>query len=587
MKKREIVTELIKTEFCVIGGGLAGICAAVAAARRGVKVVLIHDRPVLGGNSSSEIKMWVRGASIDFPEYREGGIIEEIAMRNAFYNPEMTYAGWDGVLYGLVKDEPNVKLFLNTSCCAAEYKKGKILSVTAWQLTSYKKIKVSAEFFADCSGDGILSYVVPAPFTSGREGKKQYGENLAPDKPDKKTMGNSCLLQARETEKEITFKAPPFAHKFTDEEFNGRMDLNNPESFKTDNFWWIELGGEGDVVTEAESINDRLISYVYGVWDYIKNSGKFDSAKWELDWVGFLGAKRESRRYIGDYVLSQTDLEKPTVFLDEIAYGGWAMDDHDPYGMDTSRPPNRTIALKKPYGIPYRCLYSRKIKNLFFAGRNISATHIALSSSRVMATCSLMGQAAGTACAVALERNTDVRGAGKYISVIQRYLRDDDCYLLNTPRIPYPILAAEGDARFEVFKSGAERSIDGAEYRAEFEKGEEAVLEFASAHVKKVRFVFDNDVARKFCKDFNLRMFPLKLHVGKNDKKAEISPDLCKSFQVYVKTGEEWKLFTEVENNYRRLVYIDINEEVSGVKFVGKQTFGAEKIYLISFDIIT
>ena len=160
--------EELRTQFCVIGGGIAGICAAVSAARRGVKVVLLHDRPVLGGNASSEVRMWIRGASTAFPYYREGGIVEELSMRNIRYNPTLSFGVWDSVLYDLVISEPNITLLLNTSCIHAVEQGAKIVSIEAWQLTTYKRLRIYADYFADCSGDSILSYFTSAKYMYGR-----------------------------------------------------------------------------------------------------------------------------------------------------------------------------------------------------------------------------------------------------------------------------------------------------------------------------------------------------------------------------------------------------------------------------------
>ena len=432
MKREE--EKIINTEFCVIGGGLAGVCAAISAARRGVKVVLIQDRPVLGGNASGEIRMWIRGASVSFPEYREGGILEELAMDNIFYNPRMNYSEWDGVVYNKVIAEKNITLLLNTSCVGVVEKKGKIESVTAWQLTSYTNYRIMAQYYADCSGDCIVAEFTDARFRKGRESKKEYGESYAPEKADSCTMGNSCLLQARETDRIVKYIAPPFAHKFTEEEFQNRFDINNRSSFKINNFWWIEIGGDGDVIKNAEEYNRELIARAFGVWDYIKNSGRFDADNWELDWVGFLAGKRESRRYVGDYVLNQNDIERAQTFPDEVAYGGWSMDDHNPLGIHTQDLPNIHYPVTAPYPIPYRCLYSANISNLFFAGRNVSVTHMALSSTRVMATCAMMGQAVGTACSLAVRYAISPREVGGHMEELQQSLRDDDCFLLHTPR---------------------------------------------------------------------------------------------------------------------------------------------------------
>lgn len=584
-------SESIRTELCVIGGGMAGICAAVAAARRGVKVVLVHDRPVLGGNASSEIRMWIRGASLNFPLYREGGLVEEIAMRNLKYNPTMTYGIWDGVLYGLVAAEPNIRLFLNSTCIGAKQEKDRIESIDVWQLTSYRKFTIEADFFADCSGDCILAEFTDADFVCGREGKSAFGEENAPDEADSHTMGNSCILQARETEENVPFTPPFFARKFTEEDFAHRLDVRDRKAFATDNFWWIEIGGDRDVLKDAEEINAELSAAVYGVWDYIKNSGKFDSGKWELDWVGSLGGKRESRRYLGDYVLTQTDVQAGRVFGDEVAYGGWPLDDHNPSGLNTREPPNRSIVLGAPYSIPYRSLYSRNVSNLFFAGRNISVTHAVLSSSRVMATCSLAGQAAGTACALALEKKTDARGVGRYIDELKQRLRDDDCYLLGTPRrLSDEMDASANNLTAEMLgrlRSGIERKTEKGESRLVLKKGEAAEFIFGkSVYCRKVRVVLDNDIAREFCDDSNLRMYPNKLNIRRFGRRAELPPRLVRDFEISFLKGGKWVPGKRLRDNFLRLITIEADCEIEGLRFVGYETYGAEEISLMSLDIL-
>lgn len=590
MKREE--EKIINTEFCVIGGGLAGVCAAISAARRGVKVVLIQDRPVLGGNASGEIRMWIRGASVSFPEYREGGILEELAMDNIFYNPRMNYSEWDGVVYNKVIAEKNITLLLNTSCVGVVEKKGKIESVTAWQLTTYTNYSIHAQYYADCSGDSIVAEFTDAKFRKGREGKKEYGESYAPEQADSCTMGNSCLIQARETDHFVKFKSPPFAHKFSDNEFQNRFDINNRTNFKNENFWWIEIGGDGDVVKNAEEYNRELIARAFGVWDYIKNSGRFDADNWELDWVGFLAGKRESRRYVGDYVLNQNDIERAQTFPDEVVYGGWSMDDHNPLGIHTQDLPNIHYPVTAPYPIPYRCLYSANISNLFFAGRNVSVTHMALSSTRVMATCAMMGQAVGTACSLAVRYGISPRGVGEHMEELQQSLRDDDCFLLHTPRkISEAVRSASpniGKDRLVGFWEGNERTLGGKDGTIVLQKGEP--LEFVFSRPVQcggIRLVFDNDISGKRYPDSQsfLKMFPNRCSYPLNGAAATMANELTKEFRVYILTEGQWKLLREIADNHQRLVKIPVDRGIEGIRFVGDETYGHDEIRLYSFDI--
>lgn len=564
MVKRE---KTINTDICVIGGGMAGICAAVSAARHGAKVVLIHDRPVLGGNASSEIRMWIRGASNRFPEYREGGIIEEIANRNILYNPHMTYPLWDAVLYGIVKEEKNISLFLNCACTGAEENNGAIKKIFCRGLNNYTDYTVNAQIFIDCSGDCILADFTSATTMRGREAKGEYGESSAPDKRDDTTMGNTCLIQARETAKAVKYTPPPFAKKFTDEEIARRLNINNENAWKYDNFWWMEIGGTHDSLADAEEIKDELLSVSYGVWDYIKNSGRFDSANWDLDFVSYIGAKRESRRYKGDYVLTQEDIDRVKPFDDEIAYGGWTMDDHNSLGMETNEPPNIHYMISSPYAIPYRCIYSCNIKNLLFAGRNISVTHLALSSTRVMATCAILGQAAGTAAALCVFKNLSAKELNLHIFELKDMLLNDDCFLLDTNR-----------------ENGLERKIEDIDNAKTLSVRKPYDIFFPKKYCDKIRIVFDDDIARSYIsKRSNERQFPQQHNVSLGEPTALMPPVLAKEFEVWVKNNNVWEKVFSDKNNYKRLVFIPCGLQIEGIRLIVNDTYGGQP-RLYSFD---
>ncbi len=584
------IAEIYKADICVIGGGMAGVCAAVSAARRGARVALVQDRPVLGGNASQEIKMWIRGASGQFPLYREGGLIEEIALRNSYYNPTMSWGVWSGVLYDLVTSEKNIKLYLNASCMGAVEKDSRIQSITAWQLTTYKLIQIEAKQFIDCSGDCILAQFTSAETMRGREDKRRFHEEHAQETADLCTMGNTCMLQARKTDKEISFIPPSFAKKYTDEDFASRVNLDDKMAFTYDNFWWVELGGEQDTLADAEEINRELLASIYGVWDYIKNSGKFDSKTWEIDWVGFLAGKRENVRYVGDYVLTENDLLESKVFPDEVGYGGWTMDDHDPKGFTTRSAPNRHVRIQKPYAIPYRCLYSKNIKNLLFAGRNISVTHMALSSTRVMATCGMLGQAVGNAATIAVREHIEPKDVMGRIDRLKGVLRDEDCYLLHTPRRISDALSSAKHTldkeRYDKLASGIERKTEAGDFCAAFDKGERVEFTFAPIYCKKVRLVLDNDIARESVQDYNLRQYPQKLHIMGEQEEAKIPEVLTKAFDVFVQENGEWTLLAREENNYLRLRTFQVEREITGIAFIGKETYGGEKIKIASFDVV-
>jgi len=447
-----------KADFCVVGGGLAGMCAAIAAARHGAGVVLMHDRPVLGGNASSEIRMWVCGAR--GPNNRETGILEEIMLDNLRRNPRRNYSIWDALLYEKVRFEPNITLLLNCSCLDAAMEGNHIRTVTGWQLTTQTWHTVEADLFADCSGDSVLAPLTGADYRIGREARREFGEDIEPVEADRKTMGMSCLIQARETDRPQTFIPPDWAHSYPSDD-----DLSHRDhSVAGNNFWWIELGGEQDSIHDTETIRDELLKEAFGIWDHIKNHGDHGAENWALEWVGFLPGKRESRRYLGDYLLTQNDLRGEGRFNDIVAYGGWPMDDHHPAGLRWKGEPTIFHNVPSPYGIPYRCLYSRNVDNLFFAGRNISVTHAGLSSTRVIATCAIVGQAVGAAASLAVRDGLSPRGVyERRIGELKQTLMDDDCYLpWNVRELPEltkraDLTAAEGDP--EPLRNGVDRPV--------------------------------------------------------------------------------------------------------------------------------
>jgi hypothetical protein len=423
----------LHADFVVVGGGLAGVCAALAAARNGRRVVLLQDRSVLGGNASSEIRMHVVGA--DFHGRRSGaresGLIEEFRLEDAARNPHRSYSQWDLLLYEKVCAEPNLTLLLDTDCngCRTEPLPGgsrRITAVEAVRQSTEDAFLIHAGLFADCSGDGRLGIEAGADFTVGREAKADHGESLALDVADRQTLGSSILLTARRHATPQPFRAPAWARRFRKSEFRFRPI----EGFEY-GYWWAEWGGQLDVIKDNPAIRHELLRIALGIWDYVKNSGDHpDSAPWALDWVGALPGKRESRRFLGPHVLTQQDLESGRLFPDAVAYGGWPLDLHPPNGIDAvDEWPCRHTHLRHLYSIPLSALYSRNVANLFFAGRNISATHVAFASTRVMATCAIMGQAVGTAAALAAPAGAPSIAehftAAEIARLQQRLLRDD------------------------------------------------------------------------------------------------------------------------------------------------------------------
>ncbi len=421
----------LETDFVVAGGGLAGICAAIAAARRGSRVILIQDRSVLGGNASSEIKMHIVGADCHGhkPGTREAGIMEELRLEDAVRNPHRSYSQWDLLLYEKVKLEPNITLMLDTDLVGAEMQGDTIRTVRAVRNLTEEEFIIRAKFFADCTGDGRLGFEAGADFHVGREAKSQFGEPLALDVADRHTLGSSILITGRRYDTPQPFIAPSWIRKFTKDDFKLRP-VNSYEY----GYWWFEWGGQLDTLKDNETIRHELLRIALGVWDYVKNSGDHPtSANWALDWVGNIPGKRETRRFHGPFRLTENHVRQSTPFADTVAYGGWWIDTHPPMGVDApNEPPCMQHHFDHVYPIPLGCYHSRNIANLFFAGRNISATHVGFASTRVMATCAIGGQAIGTAAALWRDvAGSDIRALATpaNVTALQQALLRDDAFL--------------------------------------------------------------------------------------------------------------------------------------------------------------
>ena len=424
----------LETDVLVAGGGLAGVCAAIAAARHGARVVLLQDRSRLGGNSSSEVKMHVVGANQHTarPGWREGGLIEELRLADAVNNHQRSFELWDLLLYDKVVSEPNITLLLDTTLYAASVTDGRITEVAARSDRNEHLYRIRAKIFCDSTGDSRLALEAGAEMRTGREARSEYDEPLAPEKADRETLGSSILFTSRLYHAPVPFTPPQWARKIGREQLIHR----HIDSWEY-GYWWIEWGGDRDIIGDGERIRFELLSIVMGVWDYIKNSGDFpDSAMWGMDWVGMMPGKRGSRRLAGDHVLTQQDLMSGH-FADAVAIGGWAMDAHPPEGFDRpDLPPNTTLSPPEVYDIPLRSLYSRNIANLMMAGRNISASYVAFTSARVMATCAVEGQAVGTAAAQCVEAGLVPRQLARdprQVSRLQESLVRDDQTIKGRP----------------------------------------------------------------------------------------------------------------------------------------------------------
>lgn len=420
-------------DVVVVGGGLAGVCASIMSARLGLKVALVQDRPVLGGNSSSEIRVSVCGADADGlrRHSRESGILEEIRLADRYRNhsPHITpliNSVWDLVLLEWVKREKNIELYLNTHCTGAIVSGNRIEGCLCDQPTTEREFALGAKVFCDCSGDGQLAFDAGAEFRMGREGRDELAESTAPEKPDSCTLGNSLMFRLVDAGKPVPFTPPDWAYDFPTDDDLPHRHHQNPHG----GYWWIEYGGTLDTIRDAEKIREELLKILLGVWDHIKNHGEHGAETLALDWIGMVPSKRESRRFIGDYILNQHDVESGRVFEDAVAYGGWPIDHHPPRGIFDSGTPATFVRLQRIYTIPLRSLYSKNIENLFFAGRNASVTHAAFGTTRLMATGALMGMACGVASALCINYDRTPRElANNYVREVQQLLLRHDAYI--------------------------------------------------------------------------------------------------------------------------------------------------------------
>ncbi len=425
---RSLREEHLSADLIVVGGGLSGVCCAITAARQGLRTVLVQDRPVLGGNASSEVRLWILGATSHMGNNnrwaREGGVIDEILVENMWRNPEGNPVILDSILLEFVKLESRITLLLNTSVHELDMSSNTLEQARAFCSQNQILYILAAPLFVDASGDGILGFLAGADFRMGAEAASEFNEALGPAQPDNQLLGHSLYFYSRDTGQPVRYVAPAFALKDITEIHRFR-ELHVSDSGCR--LWWLEYGGNLDTVYDTETIKWELWRVAYGVWNYIKNSGAFpDTENLTLEWMGTIPGKRESRRFMGDHILTQSDIVEQRLHADAVSFGGWAIDLHPADGVYSDQPSCVQWHSKGVYQIPYRTMYSRNVNNLFITGRILSTTHIALGTTRVMATCAHNGQAVGMAAALCKEQQLlprDLLQADQMHQLQQRLLR--------------------------------------------------------------------------------------------------------------------------------------------------------------------
>ena len=440
-------------DLVVVGGGMAGSSAALTAARLGCKVALIQNRPVLGGNNSSEVRVGLSGLIYQEPYKNLGKSVDEIGsvghwtlyeanldpesprskniLEIIAQNPEKKiHNAGPASNYGdekkreVIESEPNISLFLNTHVFKADKAGDHIVAVYGKNIISGRETKFRARLFADCTGDANLGFLAGAEFRDGREGRNETGEQSAPETPDYLVMGTSVQWYAEELPEVSAFPECPWAVQFNEKTAH--------KVIRGD--WDWETGLNRNQIDEIEFIRDYALRVTYGNWDFVKNKSKNKNIydHYELAWVAYIGGKRESRRLIGDIILKEQDIVNQISYPDASFTTTWSIDLHYPVkSADFTGEPFRTTADQKdikPYPVPYRCLYSRNVSNMFMAGRNISVTHVALGTVRVQRTTGMMGEVVGMAASICREKKALPR------DVYQSYLED----LKNLMRVGLP-----------------------------------------------------------------------------------------------------------------------------------------------------
>ena len=608
----------------VVGGGMSGLCAAIASARQGAKTVLIHDRSVLGGNASSETRMHISGASCHWGKKNaaETGILMELQLENKYLNGNYNYSIWDGVLWSAAMNTPNLDCYLNTTMDRVVSDGSSIESIYCYQMNTEKRFSIKADIFVDCTGNGTLGYFAGAEYAVGRECKTDYHEKDAPDQRDGETMGNTIYFVAQDYGRPVKFTRPSWAHIFDESDFEYRYHgdivvyhnaddvvVLKPDEDYTDHadelvekydvqsgYWWIELGGNwDDIIGEAEEIRYELYRSVYGVWDHIKNGGDHGAENYDLVWVGNVSGTRESRRLIGDEVLTENDILSKKIHSDAVAYGGWPMDEHVGGGLSAKGEiPSRVRSFNGLYSIPYGCYCSKNIRNLMMAGRNISASKLAMGSTRVMGTCAIGGEAVGTAAGMAVRKGLSPRALGqKFSSDLQQELLKNDCYLIGVRNNDKSDLARSAHVCASSERPGfeAKQVINGISRSTEEGSnlwrsngirpdGEVLALQLSqSSTLSSVRITLDPDLSQERCISVS-KAFIDKEPVG-------VAAELVKDYDIQVLQNGVAVWSIAIRDNHQRLNIINLPGSIQAdeVQMTVLATHGAPDAHVFEIRI--
>lgn len=609
-RKKEAVYDLI-----VVGGGVSGVCAAIGAARAGLQVALVQNRSVFGGTASSEIRMHIVGANCHSskPDLRETGILEEILLENKRRNPYAAFPVFDMIMWEKVYMENSITTYLNTNMDDVIMEEGRISKIVCHQNSTETEVILTGKLFIDATGHGTLGVMAGASFRIGSEAGSEFHEPTAPEVANRDTMGNTIMFLAADRGEPVVFEKPVWANTYTEEDLKYRSHVDEisvqvdgggtgkpeegknqlPEFSNVDaGYWWIELGGDNrDIIEQGEEIRDELLKCVYGVWDHIKNQGSHGVENYDLEWVGMVPGYRESRRLEGDYILNENDVRSNRVFEDAVAYGGWPMDVHVPGGIrDLNSFASKVYNFEGCYTIPYRCYCSKNVDNLMMAGRDISTSKMAFSSTRVMGTCAVGGQAVGIAAALAVKYGCTPKQVGEqHIRRLQQELLKNDCFIpgfSNEDEGDWARTAAvcatseQEGCKAENVINGVSRNVNGKVNcwkSASLQEPQMLTLKLSGAHdVRQVRLTFDTDLSHE------IQPSMIK-HVRDRQGKG-LPRELVKDYNVSLLSGGTVVCTREVMNNGQRLNVLDFDGiDCDEVQIVVKASYG--KDYASIFEV--
>lgn len=579
-------------EVVVVGGGMAGVCAAIASARKGVRTAIVQNRSMFGGNASSEIRMHIVGANAHGSKKNLGetGILLEILLENKRRNPYASFPVFDSVIWEKVHFQENLDAYLNTDMDDVIMDGKKVAAIVGHQNTTETEFTIYGDIFVDATGHGTLATMGGAAGRMGSEGRDEFHEPDAPTEPNQDTMGNTLMFSAVDRGEPVKFIRPDWAYQYSEEDLKYREHGNSigshmeggqltkfeegsgrlPHFSNVDSgYWWIELGGQyDDIIRDGEVIRDELLKCVYGVWDHLKNVGDHGVENLDLDWVGIVPGYRESRRIEGDYLLNENDVLENRIFPDAVAYGGWQMDEHVRGGIrDLDKIPSRILNFNGCYTIPWRCYYAKDLENVMLAGRDISTSKMAYGSTRVMGTCSVGGQAVGTAAAMAVKYRCTPREIGEHIMELQQQLLRDDSYIpgfRNEDPLDYArsakvsASACTGKNVPENVLNGVARPVQEESNCWEAPIGEEGAsisLDFGKKLVlQQVQLTFDTNLTRE--------IMPSMTRNVRNRQVKGLPEELVCDYDIrFYREGKE-VICKEIRGNYQRLNRIVVDNVI-------------------------